>query len=85
MKKTSEPQLNAQHRLRRIEGRHNPLVKELRQAFAHGERTEEGDCAIDGLRIVEEAIRSGLRLRAVFFANRRRTVRSACCRRSAAM
>jgi len=67
MKKTSEPQQNAQHRLRRIEGRHNPLVKELRQAFAHGERTGEGDCAIDGLRIVEEAIRSGLRLRAVFF------------------
>jgi TrmH family RNA methyltransferase len=67
MKKTSEPQQSAQHRLRRIEGRHNPLVKELRQAFAHGERTEEGDCAIDGLRIVEEAIRSGLRLRAVFF------------------
>jgi RNA methyltransferase, TrmH family len=67
MKKTSEPQLSAQHRLRRIEGRHNPLVKELRQAFAHGERTEDGDCAIDGLRIVEEAIRSGLRLSAVFF------------------
>jgi TrmH family RNA methyltransferase len=67
MKKTIESQLSARQRLRRIEGRHNPLVKELRQAFAHGERTEEGDCAIDGLRIVEEAIRSGLRLRAVFF------------------
>jgi RNA methyltransferase, TrmH family len=67
MKKTSDPQLSAQHRLRRIEGRHNPLVKVLRQAFAHAERSEEGDCAIDGLRIVEEAIRSGLRFRAVFF------------------
>jgi TrmH family RNA methyltransferase len=66
MKNVSD-QLNLQHRLRRIEGRHNPLVKELRQAFAHAERTENGDCAIDGLRIVEEAIRSGLRLRAVFF------------------
>lgn len=54
-------------RLRRIEGRHNPLVKELRQAFARGERTESGDCAIEGLRIVEEAIRSGLRFRAVVF------------------
>ncbi|HEY6765210.1 MAG TPA: RNA methyltransferase [Candidatus Sulfotelmatobacter sp.] len=54
-------------RLRRIEGRHNPLVKELRQAFARGERTEKGDCAIDGLRIVEEAVRSGLKFRAVFF------------------
>jgi len=39
-------------RLRRIEGRHNSLVKEVRQAFAHAERTPEGDCAIEGLRIV---------------------------------
>jgi TrmH family RNA methyltransferase len=54
-------------RLRRIEGRHNSLVKELRQAFAHAERTDEGDCAIEGVRIVEEAIRSGLRFKAVFF------------------
>ncbi len=67
MSRTSEPAPNAQHRLRRIEGRHNALVKELRQAFAHSERTEDGDCAIEGLRIVEEAIRSGLRFRAVFF------------------
>src|SRR5258707_8475472 len=57
----------AARRLRRIEGRHNALVKELRQSFAHSERTDEGDCAIEGLRIVEEAIRSGLRFRAVFF------------------
>ena len=55
------------HRLRRIEGRHNALVKELRQAFAHSERTEAGDCAIEGVRIIEEAIRSGLRFKAVFF------------------
>lgn len=67
MKKPSASQLGWQHRLRRIEGRHNPLVKELRQAFAQGERTEGGDCAIDGLRIVEEAIRSAVRFRAVFF------------------
>jgi RNA methyltransferase, TrmH family len=57
----------AQSRLRRIEGRHNALVKELRQAFARSERTEQGDCAIEGVRIVEEAIRSGLRFHAVFF------------------
>src|SRR5580700_1989661 len=56
-----------QHRLRRIEGRHNALVKALRQAFAHAERTEDGSCAVEGLRIVEEATRSGLRFRAVFF------------------
>lgn len=54
-------------RLRRIEGRHNAQVKRLRLAFAHSERTDEGDCAIEGVRIIEEAIRSGLRFSAVFF------------------
>jgi RNA methyltransferase, TrmH family len=67
MRPASETAPSAPHRLRRIEGRHNALVKELRQAFARAERTEEGDCAIEGMRIVEEAIRSGLRFRAVFF------------------
>src|SRR5205814_243392 len=55
-------------RLRRVEGRHNPLVKELRSAFSHGELTKHGYCAIEGLRILEEAIRSSLRFRAVFFS-----------------
>ena len=54
-------------RLRRVEGRHNALVKELRTAFAHGELTPEGFCAIEGMRILEEAIRSGLKFKAVFF------------------
>jgi RNA methyltransferase, TrmH family len=67
MKKTSEPALSAKHRLRRIEGRHNSLVKQLRLAFSRAELTESGDCAIEGLRILEEAIRSGLRFSAVFF------------------
>jgi TrmH family RNA methyltransferase len=67
MKKNSETALSAQQRLRRIEGRHNPLVKQLRLAFSRAELTESGDCAIEGLRILEEAIRSGLRLSAVFF------------------
>jgi RNA methyltransferase, TrmH family len=57
----------SQPRLRRIEGRHNPLLKQLRQAFSRAQRTAEGDCAIEGLRMIEEAIRSGLRFRAVFF------------------
>jgi len=55
-------------RLRPIEGRHNALVKQLRRAFAQSELTEEGCCAIEGLRIVEEAIRSGLRFQSVFFS-----------------
>jgi RNA methyltransferase, TrmH family len=67
MKKPTASVPSAQHRLRRIEGKHNPLVKQLRQAFSHAALTETGDCAIEGLRIVEEAIRSGLRFSAVFF------------------
>jgi RNA methyltransferase, TrmH family len=67
MTRISETAPSVQHRLRRIEGRHNALVKDLRQAFARAERTEDGSCAIEGLRIVEEAIRSGLGFRAVFF------------------
>ena len=67
MPRVSGPKPSQLPRLRRIEGRHNALLKELRQAFARAERTDSGDCAIEGLRIVEEAIRSGLRFRAVFF------------------
>ena len=67
MKKLSETASAARGRLRRIEGRHNPLVKLLRHAFAGADCTSDGDCAVEGLRIVEEAIRSGLRFRAVFF------------------
>jgi TrmH family RNA methyltransferase len=63
---TDGPQ--ARVRLRRIEGRHNALVKELRQAFSRGELTSDGYCAIEGFRILDEAIRSGLRFRAVFFS-----------------
>jgi RNA methyltransferase, TrmH family len=59
---------NAPDRLRRVEGRHNALVKEMRRAFSRAELTEAGDCAIEGVRILEEAIRSGLRFHAVFFS-----------------
>jgi TrmH family RNA methyltransferase len=64
-KTTSGPAVHS--RLRRVEGRHNALVKELRAAFAHGELTSDGFCAIEGVRILEEAIRSGLKFKAVFF------------------
>jgi TrmH family RNA methyltransferase len=56
-------------RLRRIDGRHNALVKELRQAFDRGELTPAGECAVEGFRILEDAIRSGLRFRAIFFSD----------------
>jgi RNA methyltransferase, TrmH family len=67
MRKPAVNVLRNQERLRRIEGRHNPLVKQLRQAFSRAELSEKGECAIEGLRILEEAIRSGLRFSAVFF------------------
>jgi RNA methyltransferase, TrmH family len=53
-------------RLRRVASRQNPLVKELRRAFHQGEPTADGYIAIESVRMIEEAIRSGLRFRAVF-------------------
>src|ERR1043166_6583691 len=55
-------------RLHRISGRHNPRLKELRQAFRRGELTSQGECAIEGVKLVEEAIRSGQRLGGMFFS-----------------
>lgn len=66
MRKTNTEAGSGGKRLRRIEGRHNPLLKELRAAFAHAERTTAGDFAVEGFKIIEEAIRSGVRLSAVF-------------------
>ena len=37
-------------------------------AFSRGELTSDGYCAIEGFRILDEAIRSGLRFRTVFFS-----------------
>lgn len=67
--KKSAPVASGSHqRLRPIEGRHNALVKELRRAFAQGELTPDGYCAIEGVRIIEEAVRSGAKFKAVFFS-----------------
>jgi TrmH family RNA methyltransferase len=55
-------------RLRPVSSRQNVLVKDLRKAFTQGEPTEQGFIAIEGARIIEEAIRSGLRFQAVFFS-----------------
>jgi TrmH family RNA methyltransferase len=60
-------------RLRRVESRQNALVKDLRKAFSQGQPTEQGCIAIEGLRIIEEAIRSGLRFQAVFVSESGRT------------
>jgi RNA methyltransferase, TrmH family len=55
-------------RLRPVSSRQNALVKELRKAFTQGELTRESSMAIEGVRMIEEAIRSGLRFQAVFFS-----------------
>lgn len=55
--------------LRRVDSRQNARVKELRRAFAEGAPNEHGEVAIEGMHLVEEAIRSGLRLRTVFFSD----------------
>src|SRR5215470_10884533 len=56
-------------RLRPLAGRHNPRVKELRQAFRRGELTEHGECAIDSVKLVEAALRSSQRLTSIFFSD----------------
>src|SRR5664280_2452469 len=55
-------------RLRRIHSGQNARVKELRRAFGEASPNAEGDVAVEGMHIVEEAIRSGLRLTTVFFS-----------------
>ena len=55
-------------RLRRIHSGQNARVKELRRAFGEAAPNAEGDVAVEGMHIVEEAIRSGLRLTTVFFS-----------------
>ena len=54
--------------LLRVSGRHNPHLKNLRKAFRRGELTSQAECAVEGVKLVEEAIRSSLRLGAVFFS-----------------
>src|SRR5271156_4698740 len=55
-------------RLRPVAGRHNSRLKELRLAFRRAELTPHGECAIEGVKLVEEALRSGQHLAGVFFS-----------------
>jgi TrmH family RNA methyltransferase len=55
-------------RLRRINSRQNARVKELRRSFADAAPNAQGEVAVEGMHLVEEAIRSGLRLSTVFFS-----------------
>ena len=56
-------------RLRPVSSPQNALVKDLRKAFTQSELTKEGFMAIEGVRMIEEAIRSGLRFHALFFSD----------------
>jgi len=60
-------------RLRPVSSRQNALVKELRKAFARGEPTSDGSLAIESVRLIEEAVRSGLRFQAIIFSESGRT------------
>jgi RNA methyltransferase, TrmH family len=55
-------------RLRPVAGRHNQRLKELRLAFRRAELTPQGECAIEGLKLLEEALHSGQHLDSVFFS-----------------
>jgi len=70
MKQDAKPARSAvqNDRLRSLAGRHNLHLKELRQAFRRGELTRHGECAIEGVKLLEEAIRSSQRLTSVFFS-----------------
>src|ERR1700678_4208527 len=49
---------------RRVESRQNSRIKELRAALARGARTPH--VAVEGLHLVQEAVKSGLKLHTVF-------------------
>ncbi len=55
-------------RLRLVSGRHNARLKELRLAFRRAQLTPQGECAIEGVKLVEEALRHGRHLNSVFFS-----------------
>lgn len=57
-----------EERLRRVASRQNARVKELRRGFHEAAPNERGEVAIEGVHLLEEAIRSGLRLETVFFS-----------------
>jgi RNA methyltransferase, TrmH family len=57
----------SEHHIRSLSGKHNPLLKELRFACTRG--LTENDCFVaEGVRMIEEAVRSGVHLNAIFFS-----------------
>lgn len=60
-----QPASNHAH-VRIVQSRQNASVKELRAGLKKGARNEFGRIAIEGIHLVEEALRSGLRITTVF-------------------
>jgi len=61
-------QLKHDDRLRPIASRQNARVKELRRAFHDAAPNAKGEVAVEGMHLLEEAIRSRLQLTTVFFS-----------------
>ena len=55
-------------RLRAVAGRHNARLKALRLAFRRAELTPQGECAIEGIKLLAEALRQNLPIGTVFFS-----------------
>jgi len=62
------PHRTSANRLRPIAGRHNARLKELRQAFRRAELTSGGECAIEGVKLIEEALRHAPQIVTIFFS-----------------
>ena len=61
-------------RLRPVTGRHNARLKDLRQAFRRAELTPDGECAIEGVKLIEEALRHAREVVTIFFSESARPV-----------
>lgn len=53
--------------IRIVQSRQNGRVKELRAAFHHSGKTDDGRIALEGFHLLEEALRSGLVVTTLFF------------------
>ncbi|HSY12923.1 MAG TPA: RNA methyltransferase [Verrucomicrobiae bacterium] len=63
------PDLTAfESRLRRVDSRQNAHVRDLRRGFAEAAPNDRGEVAVEGMHLIEEAVRSGLKLSTVFFS-----------------
>jgi TrmH family RNA methyltransferase len=51
---------------RRVESRQNARIKELRAGLSRGSKTAHNHIAVEGLHLVQEAVKSGLNLNTVF-------------------